>query len=47
MRKMRRPSVAVNFDRGEEEGVVEGWGAVVVEAPSSGAAADFFPGGKR
>ena len=47
MRKMRRPSVAVNFGRGEEEGAVEGWGEVVAEAPSSGAAADFFRGGKR
>jgi hypothetical protein len=43
MRKMRRPSVAVNFGRGEEAA----WGAVVAEPPSSCAVADFFRGGKR
>jgi hypothetical protein len=47
MRKMRRPSVAVSFGRGEEAGEEEDWDEVVPGAPSSCAVADFFRGGKK
>ena len=45
MRKMRRPSVAVNLGR-EEVDAEEACGAAAAELPSASAVADFFRGGK-